>query len=228
MEYAKGKTIKDLPKTKRPREKLAAIGLSNLTEEELLAIILGFGTKNKNVLTVSKNLLKKFPLKKLIHTSLADLVKIDGIGEVQAGKILAAIELGIRACNPDIGQKIIATPEAVLQEVIDIKAKTQEYMLALYLNARNQLIQKQVVSIGGLNKNAIEARDIFSYAITTPCATIILVHNHPSADPTPSEDDIKFTKRIEEVGDILGIQLVDHLIIAKNEYFSFKEAGLIS
>lgn len=216
------KKIKDLPKTKRPRERLVNIGVSNLKDEELLAILIGSGSKKQNVIVLAKKLLRKYPLKKLAKTKLSDLTKIKGMGKVKAGKLVASFELGKRVFEKDLAKKI-RSPLDVFYEVEDIKKKTREYLVAIFLNARHCLIEKKVITIGTLNANIVEPRDIFSFALKSPCAYIILVHNHPSGDPYPSEDDKRFTKKIQEAGEILGIEVLDHIIVTKNEYFSFKE-----
>src|SRR5258706_1786329 len=219
-------TIKDRPKTARPRERLDALGISNLTEVELLAIILSSGTKKKNVVSVAKEVLKKFPLRALLTISLSELAKVDGIGKVKGGKILAGIELGKRALSTTSFHQVL-TPKEVLHEVKDICTKSQEHLLALYLNARHELLQKQTISVGSLNQAIIEPRDIFSYALLLPSPFIILVHNHPSGDPTASEADIRFTKRLVEAGNLLGIKIIDHIVVTAKDYSSFREAKLL-
>lgn len=214
--------IKDLEKIKRPREKLALLGIENLDNSELLALIIGSGTRKHNALALSKNILKKFPKKKLQNLVLDDLSNIDGIGNALASKILASIEIGKRL-SQDSAIHRISSPEDVIREVSEIRSKSQEYLIALYLNARHELVEKQVISIGSLNQNIIEPRDIFAHALTTPCRFVILTHNHPSGDVSPSEDDLKFTSRLIKASEILGIQILDHIIISKRDYYSFKE-----
>ena len=216
--------IRDLPLSSRPREKLEANGRSNLTDSELLAILLGSGSVNQNVLKLSEKLLKHYPLKSLSEISLQLLTKIPGIGKSKASRILAALELGERVYSPPAINKIIirSTEDAVAQ-FKSIAAKKQEYLEVLYLNARHELLQQETIGIGSLNSMVITPKEVFSPAFHTPCAAIIVAHNHPSGDPDPSDDDIKFTQRIHEAGEILAIPLLDHLIIAKSRYFSFKE-----
>jgi len=218
--------IKDLQKTKQPREKLARLGLSNLTTVELLALILSSGTKRKNVLSLSKQILKKLPLKKLDTATLADLTKLKGIGPIKAAKILASLELGKRA-HQSLPLKKIQHPKDVLKELDYLKTSSREHLIAFYLNARHELIKTQIIAIGSLNQNLLEPRDVFATALILPCVFIILVHNHPSGDPAPSSNDKKFTKRLLKAADLLGITLVDHLIITQKDYFSFKEANLL-
>lgn len=220
------RTIKQLPKTKQPRERLLNMGAENLTSQELLAILLSSGTKRKNVLSVAKGLLKQFPLSTLHSISLSELSKVSGVGKVKAGKIAAAIELGKRAGNSK-GLHQVLTPKDVIAEVKEIATKSQEYLIALYLNARHELQLKQTISVGTLNQAIIEPRDIFFYALTLPSSFIILVHNHPSNNSTPSQGDIAFTKRIIDASNLLGIKMIDHIIVTKDNYASFKEEQLL-
>jgi len=225
--YAKKKrTIRDFPKSKRPRERLFSLGVANLTIVELLAIILGSGTKKRNVLKLAREIIKTIPLKSLPHAHISDLIRLKGIGPVQAGKILASLELGRRALEK-IPAKRILTPNDVVKETDDIRGKTREYLIALYLNARHELIKRQTITIGNLNQNIVDPRDVFSEALTLPCAFVVLVHNHPSGDPTPTQDDKKFTKALVKAGKILGVDLIDHIIVSKQDYFSFREVKLL-
>lgn len=225
--YAKKrKTIRDFPKSKRPRERLFSLGVANLTTVELLAIILGSGTKKRNVLRLAKEIVKAIPIRNLPHAHISDLTKIKGIGPVQAGKILASLELGRRALE-EMPAKRILTPNDVVREVDDITKKTREYLIALYLNARHELIKKQTITIGNLNQNIVDPRDVFAQALSLPCAYVILVHNHPSGDPKPSQDDKRLTKVLVKAGRILGVNLIDHIIVSKRDYFSFREAKLL-
>jgi DNA repair protein RadC len=220
------KRIQDLPKSKRPRERLVNLGAANLTSQELLAIILSSGTPKQNVLNLAQRLLEKMPLSKLGQMSINDLAKIKGIGQVKAGKILASLELGKRIARRDNYKKIL-NPEDVCREIAYISNKKREYLVGLYLNARQELLKKATLSLGGLNFSYLEPRDIFRYCFTLPCAFVILAHNHPSGDCQPTREDKELTKKLLQAGRILGIELVDHLIVASKDYFSFKEAGLI-
>lgn len=215
--------IKDLPKNTRPREKMEQGGSTNLSDTELLALLLGTGKPKTNVLALAQILLKHYPLSKLPQTSLAELTHISGIGKSKATRVMAALELGHRIFAPSsINKTTVEKTKDILKEVKEIADKKQEHIVVLYLNARHQLIQKEVVALGTLNSALIEPREIFAPAIALPCSKIILAHNHPSNDPTPSKEDIIFTKRVQAAGEILGIRVIDHLIISPNSYFSFK------
>lgn len=223
MQVKRKLNIKDMPLSLRPREKLLSVGAHNLSDGELLAILLGTGTIKLNAIGLAEKIIKAFPLQKL-NGQFAALVTYQGVGKAKAARIAAALELGERLFAPaTVTKVIIKTVQDVLSQVRDIAEKKQEYLIVLYLNARHELILKETVGMGTLNSLQITAKEIFSHAMQTPCASIIVVHNHPSNDPEPSDDDIAFTRRIHEAGEVLGIPLVDHVIVCKSEYFSFRD-----
>jgi len=221
--------IKDLAKIERPREKLIAKGPKNLKDEELLAILLGTGIEGKNVIEVAKQILSKYPKRKLLKLDYNDLSKIKGIGPAKACSILAAAELIKRAM--EIKEETLPTIESVkdvVAQAVYLRDKSREHLMAIYLNARNEMVwKKQSVFIGTLNANLVHPREIFQGALEHNAASVILVHNHPSGDAEPSEDDLEITKRIIEAGKVMGIDVLDHVIITKNKVFSFKEKKLI-
>ena len=220
--------IKDLPKIERPREKLISKGAQNLKDEELLAILLRTGREGKNVLEVAKQILRKYSKKRLLKLNYEDLTKIKGIDSAKACTILAAIELVKRALEK--GEEtlpIIRSTKDVIAQAVYMRDKTREHLMTIYLNARNEMIFKKPMFIGTLNANLVHPREIFQEALKQNAASVILVHNHPSGDPEPSEDDLEITKRIIEAGKIMGIDVLDHIIITKTKVFSFKEKGLI-
>jgi len=215
--------IKDMPLTLRPREKLFATGAYNLTDAELLAILLGTGSAKQNALVLGEKLLKEFPLKKL-NGQLQKVVRYPGVGSAKAARIAAALELGERLFAPtSVAKIIVRNAQDVLSQVREFADKKQEYLVVLYLNARHELVLKEVVGMGSLNSLQITPKEIFSHALQTPCASIIVVHNHPSNDPNPSDDDIHFTKRIHEAGEVMGILMLDHVIVSKDSFYSFRE-----
>ncbi len=215
--------IKDMPLTLRPREKLFAQGAKNLTDAELIAILLGTGSAKQNALVLGNKLLKQFPLQKL-DGQLKEIVRCPGVGLAKAARIAAALELGERLFAPvSVTKIIIRTAQEVVSQVRDIADKKQEYLIVLYLNARHELVLKEVVGMGSLNSLQITPKEIFSHALQTPCASLVIVHNHPSNDPAPSDDDIRFTRRIHEAGEVMAIPLLDHVIVCKSGYFSFRE-----
>jgi DNA repair protein RadC len=220
----KRKRIKDLPLSDRPREKLFQKGAQNLSDAELLGLLLGTGTKKQNAVKLAELLLKEIPLQKLATLPQEKLQETSGIGIGKAARILAALELGQRIFSPVSLQKVILrTYEQILAECRDLAEKNQEQLLALYVNARYELIQKEIIALGSVNALRIEPKEIFAPALLTPCTTIILAHNHPSKNPSPSEDDIQFTRRVQEAGELLGVHLFDHLIITSTTYFSFRD-----
>jgi DNA repair protein RadC len=220
--------LKSLPKIERPREKLIQKGSQNLKDEELLAILLGTGIKGKNVIEVAKQILNKYSKKRLLRLTFNDLSKIKGIGPAKACTILAAAELVKRALK--IGEAtlpVILSTKDVIAQAVYMRDKTREHLMAIYLNARNEMIYKKPMFIGTLNANLVHPREIFQEALKQNAASVILVHNHPSGDPEPSEDDLTITKRIIEAGKTMGIDVLDHVIITKNKAFSFKEQKLL-
>ena len=228
MEIKAKKKIKDLPEFERPREKLIKKGAKALKKEELLAILLRTGLKGKNALEVADDILVKYGDKKLLNASYEELRNIHGVGLTKAAQILAAIELGSRLFKEKSEKEIyINSSEDAIKELAHIKENKKENFVVLYLDARNKLIYKETVSIGSLNANLVHPREVFEPAVRYLAAQIVLAHNHPSGDPEPSEDDLEITKRLIESGKILGIEIVDHIIITKTGFTSFKEKNLI-
>lgn len=222
-------TIHDLPKSDRPREKLISKGPQNLKDEELLAILLGTGREGKSALELAKEILRKSSKKRLLKMSYQDLTKIKGISSAKACTILAAAELVKRSLKiQEETLPIIRSTKDVLAQAVYLRTKTREHLMTIYLNARNEMIwKKESTFIGTLNASLVHPREIFAEALRQNAASVILIHNHPSGDPEPSEDDLLITKRIIEAGKIMGIDVLDHVIITKNKIFSFKEKKLI-
>ena len=220
--------IKELPKLERPRERLISKGAQNLKDEELLAILLRTGREGKNVLEVAKQILRKYSKKRILKLKYEDLTKIKGIDSAKACTILAAVELVKRALKMgEMTLPIIRSTKDVIAQAVYMRDKTREHLMALFLNARNEMLYKKPMFIGTLNANLVHPREIFAEALKQNAASIILVHNHPSGDAEPSEDDLTITKRIVEAGRIMGIDVLDHVIITKTKAFSFKENKLI-
>lgn len=211
-----------------PREKLIERGVENLKDFELLAILLRTGRKGKTVLEVSREILKKYPIKKLLKLNYREISKIKGIGSAKACEILASFELTKRALEIEDGilPKINSAKEAVAQ-LQELRKMKKEHFVALYLNARNELVYKETVSIGILNASLIHPREVFKPAIDKLAVSVIIAHNHPSGDTKPSEDDIEITKRLKKAGEILGVEVLDHIIITENSCFSFESEKLI-
>jgi len=215
----------DIEKVDLPREKLEKTGVSSLKDEELLAVILGTGYKGKNVLQLAKEILKQYPAADLIRIPLQKLKDIKGIGKAKASVIAAAAELVKRGIDKNIIS--IKKPTDILPYIADIKAKFKEYFVVFYLNARNEILKREFVSVGILTASLVHPREVFSPAISHSAASVIFVHNHPSGDSTPSEEDLKLTKRLITAGEILGIEVLDHIIVTKTDFLSMKAKGLI-
>jgi DNA repair protein RadC len=206
--------VKELPKYDQPREKLARYGVTRLSEEELLAILLGSGIKGVNVVQLANKIQKVVEEKKDAIT-INDLRVIKGLGKVKSGVVLAALEYGKRnaAAVPDIKVDI----EKVFELCSDIRALKREHLAAFYLNSRDFLIAREIISIGILDATLVHAREVFEPALRHNAAKVILAHNHPSGIIEPSEDDVDVTKNLVHAGKIFGIRVVDHLIVTKNQ-----------
>lgn len=224
-------TIKDLPEEERPREKLYKDGVKKLSNSELLAIIIRTGNKENTAVELSQRILAigKKGLKFLADSSLEELTSIDGVGKCKAAQILAAVELG-RRVSASMGEvkRKISTPLDISNLVMEeMRYLKKEYFKIIMLDTKNHVIAIENISVGSLNSSIVHPREVFKDAIKRSSASIILVHNHPSGDPTPSNEDIKITKRLVEGGKILGIEVLDHIIIGDGVYLSFKEKQLI-
>jgi len=220
------RTIKDLPKVERPREKLMQYGPERLSNSELLAILLRSGKKGENVVDFSSKILRKFGTKELPNLTFDDLRNYPGLGPAKACEIVACFELGKRVLK-DKKAQIYLEPKEVWKELKDIRNYKKEHFVIFYLDSRNQEIKREIISVGSLNANLVHPREVFEPAVRNLVAQVILAHNHPSGDPEPSEDDLEITKRLVEAGKILGIEVVDHVIVANNGFLSFKEKNLI-
>ena len=220
--------IKDLPKIERPREKLVAKGAENLKDSELLAILLRTGKSGKNVIEVASQILSKYSKKRLLQMTYQDLVKISGIDSAKATTLLAAFELSKRALDVnDTNLPTIESTKDAMAQLTDLQNLKKEHFITLYINARHKLIHKELISVGTLTANLVHPREVFEPAMVRAAIEIIVAHNHPSGDPTPSSADLEITKRIVEAGKILGIKVLNHIIITKENYFSFQDKGLI-
>jgi len=220
--------IKDTPKIDRPREKLKQKGAAALQKAELLAIILRTGIKNKNVIKVAEDILKKYSDKKLTDATYQELKNIHGVGPTKAAQIIAAIALGQRLFKEKSREEIfINSPQDIIKAIGGIKENKKENFIALYLDARNKLIYQETISIGTLNANLVHPRELFEPAVRNFAASIIIAHNHPTGAPEPSQDDLDITKQLVQAGKIMGIEVIDHLIIGENAFLSFKEKNLL-
>jgi len=214
--------------TELPRERLARYGGEALRDDELLAILLGTGYRGSSVHVVARRILEQHSREDLAGMALADLAHIKGLGPAKACLLLAAFELARRTLKRELGTRpLLCTPADVLPLLADIREQQREHFLCLYLNARNQLIHKEVISIGSLSASIVHPREVFRSAVACAAASIILAHNHPSGDATPSPDDLELTRRLAQAGELMGIEVLDHLIISAMDYVSLKERGTL-
>jgi len=218
------KKISDIPDIDKPREKLVRRGASSLSDIELLAVLIGRGFPGKDVLQVASEIERRFK-DNLDKIGFEELINIDGIGETKACQILASFELARRYLGKN--EIKITFPSDVLPFVSNICDKRQEHFVCLSLNGANEIIGNRVVTVGLLNSNPVHPREVFSDAIVDRAASIILVHNHPSGNTEPSQEDVAITKRLVQAGEILGVKIHDHIIVSNKGYTSMKERGLI-
>lgn len=214
--------IRDLQPLDRPQEKLIKYGVKRLTNAELLALVLRSGTKQGGVIKLAGKILHL--LAKNQQLTLADLRNLEGIGTSRACQILACLELGKRLVE-DNAIIMVFSPEEILFELKDIRMSRKEHFVAFYLDVRNKIIKKETISIGTINASLVHPREVFEPAVYNMAASIILAHNHPSGISTPSVEDLRLTARLIKVGKLLGIDIIDHIVVAEKEYFSFKEKG---
>ncbi len=217
--------IKDISLENRPRERLEKQGATSLSDAELLAVILKTGNKEENVIDMSNRLLSKYGVDKLSSCSLKELQEIKGIGKAKASQILALFEFNKRHNIAKQNGKPIKSAKDVFNymgpKLIHLD---RECFMVLHLDTKNGVIKEEVVSLGTLNSSIIHPRELFKSAIKESANSIILVHNHPSGDPTPSHEDKEVTERIKDAGKLLGIDVLDHVIIGNEKYWSFNES----
>jgi DNA repair protein RadC len=223
-------TVHDLPLSERPRERLFKLGSEALSAQEILALILGRGIKGESVMLTSQKLLSRFGnLKGVTDASVEELTQTKGIGPAKAAQIKAALELSKRL-ETDVGEK----PQPVLKSPEDVaalmrgklKGKKKEHFWVLCLDTRNRLINYKPVSIGSLDTSIVHPREVFKEAVSSSAASVIFVHNHPSGDPEPSKEDIELTKRLVKAGEIIGIDVLDHIVVCDKNYLSLKAKNL--
>ena len=223
-------TIHDLPISERPRERLQKFGVEALSAQEILALILGRGIAGESVMVTAQRLLSQFgSLKGIAGASLEELAQVRGIGVAKGSQIKAAFELSNRlgSYSESANMPPVKTPDDVAGLVQGrLKGKKKEYFLALLLDTRSRLIRLAEISVGSLDGSIVHPREVFKEAVSASAASVIFVHNHPSGDTEASEDDIRLTKRLAEAGEIMGIDVLDHIIIGGKKYLSLKREGL--
>lgn len=230
-------TIKEMPADERPQEKLIKFGPDYLSNAELLALIIRTGnSKGDSAIDTATKVLRSLRsandsngLNSLKNASLSDLMEVDGIGEAKAAMILAAVQLGIRLAVSSNGSKIRVTSPSIAANYVlsEMSVLEQEHFRIMTLNTKKEINFIREISKGTINMTIVHSREVFRDAISDNAHSIILIHNHPTGDPSPSKEDIKLTKNLLEASKIIGIDILDHIIIGDNKYFSFLEEGLL-
>lgn len=222
-------TIHDLPEGTRPRERLVRLGATTLSDAELIAIVLRSGATGINVLDLATNLVRHYRgLTGIANASIDELCQHHGVGEAKAAQILAAMELGRRIMhtNPEARLRIDKPEDVVNLLLGELAYADQEHVKAVLIDTRNYVISTPTVYKGSLNAAHIRIGELFKEAIRRNAAAVIIAHNHPSGDPTPSPEDITLTRQIVEAGKLLNIQVLDHLVLGRQKWVSLKERGM--
>ena len=217
--------LKSLAKVDLPRERLAKYGVGKLQDHELLALLLGSGIKNINVLELSKKILKNIEKDGVDKITLENLLEIKGLGKAKASQIIAVIELGKRLHsnrNPEI-----LSAKDIWNLCADFRNSKKEHFVTFYLDTQGRLIERQIISIGTLNNSLVHPREVFEPAIKLSTASIIIAHNHPSGTLEPSKEDKQVTERLKQAGELLGVEVLDHIILSKLGQLSFKQKNLL-
>lgn len=221
--------IKDLPQNERPIEKLISLGVNSLSDSELLAILLRTGTKQQSAIELAYEMIENTDqgILDFVDMSVDEFCNTKGIGNSKACQIIASIELGKRISKERLKDKVkIGKPSDVSDLFIEeFKYLSVEKLAAVYLNSKNEIIHWEVIFTGSLNHSIVHPREIFKKGVKLSAAGIIIVHNHPSGDVSPSKEDEGVTKRVAEAGKIVGIPLLDHIVVGYDRYYSFRENG---
>ncbi len=229
-EEKKNYTIKDWPQYERPRERLLHHGPEFLTDAELLAIIITKGHSGKTSVEVARSLLTKFgTLRGLMSASYSEMKQVNGIGKAKYAQIKAALEMGVRLAQEKIlpGKKIAKAQDVVDYYYTEMKDKKKELFHIILLDIRYQIIRDVLISMGSLSETTVHPREVMKEVIKESAAAVIFLHNHPSGDPQPSEQDRELTKRLCESCSLLGIKVLDHIIIGEECFYSFAQMGQI-
>ncbi len=223
-------TIKEIDVNERPMEKLLNYGINTLNNAELLAILIGSGTKEKNAIRLANDLLQyEISGTALLYTSVQQLMQIKGIGMSKASRIIAGLELGKRLSSVDkLNDACISSPQSIADFLFEhFRNSHKEEFSIILLNTKNRIIGVETVSVGTINQSLAHPREVFRHAIMKNANSIILTHNHPSGDPEPSEADIHITQRLVKAGEYIGIRVLDHIIVGDRRYTSLREKNLV-
>jgi DNA repair protein RadC len=227
MDRESGVTMHDVEESERPRERLFELGPGALSDADLVALVFGSGSGGEGVLEVASRVTRSVHLRRLHQTAVEDLLAIKGMGPARAAQLLAAAEIGRRLWPDADPIPLVRGPETIFELTEDIRRSNREHFVGFYLNSRNQVLRREIISIGSLNASIVHPREVFIPALAVSAASLILAHNHPSGDPSPSEEDLAITRRITESGRLLGVELLDHVVVARDAYTSFKERRLL-
>ena len=218
--------IKEMNDDERPRERFKKYGVEALSNTELLSILMRCGTKSKSVMEVSSDLLKIYNMNDFSNINYNVLKDIKGIGEVKAMTLISAIEFGKRVLNRvDLNKQIRCSNDVYELVKSDLENELQEKLLVIFLNTRKYVIDKKIIFIGTVNSSVVHARDVFREAVKCNAVSLILVHNHPAGSIKPSYQDMEMTNKFISIGKLMDIDVIDHLIIGKNSYYSFLESN---
>ncbi len=221
--------IHDIPEEERPRERLIRNGPESLSNAELLGVILRTGSKQENVVSLSSRILSKYNIKQLSLANVSRLMQENGVGKAKAAQIAAVFELARRLETfvEEPKRKICSPKDVYTLMYPKMREQKKEKFITLCLDTKNQILKEEVVSIGSLNASIVHPREVFKSALMESSASVIMVHNHPSGDPSPSREDIMVTEKMVEGGKLLGIDVLDHIIIGDGKYVSLKDEGFV-
>lgn len=221
--------IRDMPEDDRPRERLVKYGPEALSNAELLAIVLRTGTQKENIINLCTRIFSEYNIKQLSQANVIKLTEIHGIGIAKASQIAAVFELArkLEGFTEESKKKIRSPADVYSLLYPKMREQKKERLVALLLDTKNQVLREELISIGSLNANIVHPREVFKAALMESCASVILSHNHPSGDPSPSVEDISVTRKLVEGGKLLGIDVLDHVVIGDGSYVSLKDRGLM-
>lgn len=219
-------TIKELPESERPRERLKKYGPEVLSDAELLAVLIRTGTRGTNAVELAREVLRTVDLDDFSSVSMGRLKRIDGLGDVKAGQVMAALELSKRVGSRYEEGVKVSGPESVFEVVQGEFGEKREVFVGLYLDTKGKLLRKETISVGSLNRSIVHPREVLRPAVLDGAASLIVAHNHPSGDPEPSRGDVEVTRRVHAASRILGVDLLDHVVVGGGCFVSMAEAGL--
>ena len=220
--------VRHLPPRDRPREKLERLGTPALGDNELLAVILGSGTSDMDSLAMANAILDTVGgVHGLIRSTLDDLCRVPGVGTARAAQMLAALEFGRRSLlkTPPLRPRLTTPKDVALHLLPEFGACAVEQFGVVLVDARHHLLRTRVLSVGTVDRSVVHPREVFREAVSARATGVVLFHNHPSGDPAPSPDDVALTKRMVEAGELMGIEVIDHLILTETRYLSFRDLG---